>query len=482
MDRNQLAEAAVHYGKVGIHILPCDPADKKPCGELVPKDLGPNGKPVKGSGGLKKASCDSVTILDWWQLRPDAMIGVRTGEVSGFFVVDQDRPKQVKNAPIGTMSPDGIAAWRKLVDEHGGHAPTIEVTSPSGGVHTWFRYDPSRRVTNSEGRLSGLGINIRGDGGYVIGPPSARSDGGAYVANRSFDRDAIAPAPEWLYELISPRRSTDEGGQETSADTGPGGSFPPTDDNRRRLLSALAVVPSDDRDIWLRIGAALNTLEPEWGVEAQDIWDAWSSSSAKFDPDDQELTWSGFDPARPDGATVGTIFFEAKQRGWPRPFSAVMGPGDAQPSAKVIEMKDYSDRKDNTSDRKDNSSQDAGNTSGSGFYTVLSPRNSEDDLALAFTARHHVNLRYVAAWGKWLEWTGAHWKPEDTLKVFDLSRGVCRAAAMMPDTMPGEAKRITKSATVAAIEHLSRADRRIAATKDQWDSDEDVFNPGKEQP
>jgi hypothetical protein len=67
------------------------------------------------------------------------------------------------------------------------------------------------------------------------------------------------------------------------------------------------------------------------------------------------------------------------------------------------------------------------------------------------------------------------------LKVFDLSRGVCRQGAMAADTMPSEAKRIAKSATVAAVEHLSRADRRIAATKDQWDLDEFLINPGKER-
>lgn len=466
---NHLAEAATFYARAGVHVLPCDPANKRPCGELVPQDLGPDRKRVKSSGGLKKASCNSATILDWWALRPDAMIGVRTGATSGFWVVDLDRPKQVKGAPIGTMSPNGVEAWEKLVAEHGGHAPTLETITPTDGRHIWFRCDPARPVTNSEGRLSGLGINVRGDGGYVIVPPSVRADGAAYVANRNFDPDGIAPAPEWLYELISTPRKPEEGRPHEPGNIGTVKGFHPADRNRQKLTSALSGIPSDDREIWLRIGAALNTLEPEWGAEAQEIWDTWSRTSTKFDHDDQDLTWQGFDPARPDGATVATIFFEAKQRGWTngpsQSWSDTIGPNPTK-SAQVLDMKDYTSNK-----------SDQGPTGPTWFYTLLSPKNSEDDLALTFTALHHENLRHVAAWGKWLEWTGTNWERENTLKVFDQARKVCRAASMSESTTPGESKKIANAKTVAAVEHLSKADRSIAATKDQWDLDEDAFNP-----
>jgi putative DNA primase/helicase len=117
---------------------------------------------------------------------------------------------------------------------------------------------------------------------------------------------------------------------------------------------------------------------------------------------------------------------------------------------------------------------------GQGWSAVISPRNSEDFLALTFADKHGEDSRYVAAWGKWLEWTDDRWRQENTLKVFDLARKICRVAASAC-LIPGEAKNLAKSKTVAAVEQLSRSDRRIAATKDQWDLDEFFFNPEKER-
>jgi putative DNA primase/helicase len=92
---------------------------------------------------------------------------------------------------------------------------------------------------------------------------------------------------------------------------------------------------------------------------------------------------------------------------------------------------------------------------------------SEDALALFFVAQHGQNLRYVAKWGYWLEWDGQRWHPDCTLHVFDLVRETCREAL---DAKGLDAK------TVAAVEKLAKADRRVAATVDQWDVDPWLFN------
>jgi putative DNA primase/helicase len=98
--------------------------------------------------------------------------------------------------------------------------------------------------------------------------------------------------------------------------------------------------------------------------------------------------------------------------------------------------------------------------------------------ALRFAELHADKLRYVAAWGKWLAWTSTHWEFENTLRVFDLARKICREAARQCNK-PAEAKAISKAKTVAAVEMLARSDRRIAATIEQWDSDCWLFNtPG----
>ena len=57
------------------------------------------------------------------------------------------------------------------------------------------------------------------------------------------------------------------------------------------------------------------------------------------------------------------------------------------------------------------------------------PEFADEALALRFAEQHTGDLRYVAAWGKWLEWTGARWKADDTLHAFDLARAICREAS-----------------------------------------------------
>ena len=87
-------------------------------------------------------------------------------------------------------------------------------------------------------------------------------------------------------------------------------------------------------------------------------------------------------------------------------------------------------------------------------------------------------MRYVAAWSRWLIWTGTHWQFDETLKAFDLSREVCRAAAG-ECTKQKLSSAIASAKTVAAVERLAKADRRIAATVDQWDADPWLLNtPG----
>src|SRR5262249_4184383 len=82
-------------------------------------------------------------------------------------------------------------------------------------------------------------------------------------------------------------------------------------------------------------------------------------------------------------------------------------------------------------------------------------------------------LRFVAPWNQWLSWTGTHWQPEETLKAFDLSRAICRdTARALPPKQRKLAAAVASAKTVAAVERLAKADRKIAATIEQWDVDD----------
>ncbi len=92
---------------------------------------------------------------------------------------------------------------------------------------------------------------------------------------------------------------------------------------------------------------------------------------------------------------------------------------------------------------------------------------AEESIALAFAERHAHELRYVAARGQWRHYDGTRWVQDDTLHAFDRARAICRESALECDK---PASAVASAATVAAVERLARADRRLAATATQWDA------------
>ena len=119
------------------------------------------------------------------------MIGVPPGKLIGFWVldVDVDPDKGI----------DGAAALARLEAEHGPLPRTCESRTPRGGRHLLFNWDPARPIMNRRGTLPD-GIDVRGDGGYFIVPPSRREDGASYRWENL--QDEPVEAPEWLYDLI----------------------------------------------------------------------------------------------------------------------------------------------------------------------------------------------------------------------------------------------------------------------------------------
>jgi hypothetical protein len=124
------------------------------------------------------------------------------------------------------------------------------------------------------------------------------------------------------------------------------------------------------------------------------------------------------------------------------------------------------------------SGKGTGGAAGSGV--PVAPTNSEEFLAIVFIDRHEVDLRFVAKWGQWFHWDGSRWQLEETLCAFDLARLICREAANACNGA-NTAKKLASAKTVAAVERLAKADRKIAATFEQWDTDPDKFNTHEEE-
>jgi hypothetical protein len=196
-----MLQFALGYARRGWPVFPCNPINKRP---LLRGDLDPlTGRTIEGTGGFKKASHDPEQITTWWKKWPDAMIGIPTGSRTGVWAIDPDAPKPSSNI-------DGTENWAALKLKHGDHPHTHTHNTPGGGQHILFKYHADKPITNREGGIAKLAINVRGEGGYIIVPPSMIADGKRYEFAEALDAFNFAEAPDWLYELILTKPSISE--------------------------------------------------------------------------------------------------------------------------------------------------------------------------------------------------------------------------------------------------------------------------------
>lgn len=148
---NDLEYHAHQYAAAGLAVIPLK-KDKTPFTEH----------------GVKDATKDDSVITSWWSKWPEANVGIATGQVSGgICVIDQDE----KNGE------HGIEAFEKWVDDNMLYFDdTWTSRTASGGLHSFIR--STYPVPNRVGWLSG--VDVRGDGGYIVAPPSVLADGSRY--------------------------------------------------------------------------------------------------------------------------------------------------------------------------------------------------------------------------------------------------------------------------------------------------------------
>jgi len=178
-----MLEQALAYAARGWPVLPC-------------RSVGDGRNKAKTpltAHGFKDASCDPPTVRRLFGATPDAIIGIATGKASGFFVLDIDVKKNA----------GGEESLAELEKEHGVLPLTVATRSCTGGRHLYFRY-PEGGIGSRTGIRPGL--DIRGDGGYIIAPPSV-VDGKSYEWIHPPDTTPFADAPEWLVLLIRTQKT-----------------------------------------------------------------------------------------------------------------------------------------------------------------------------------------------------------------------------------------------------------------------------------
>ncbi len=159
---------------------------------------------IKGWPEFATSSLEEIQY-HWTGEFQDCGVGIATGEASDLWVLDIDVKK----------GHDGFKTLQDLCEVHGTNARafanTMTVSSPSGGAHLYFRWEPG--VHNSTGGTNALGegLDVRGIRGYVRAPGW---DGRQVVPRDGVRHVDIERAPEWLVELArtKPKRTTPENG------------------------------------------------------------------------------------------------------------------------------------------------------------------------------------------------------------------------------------------------------------------------------
>ena len=170
-------EAAIKYAtQYNWAVFPVDAESKRP---LTPH-------------GCKDAKKSVGAIKNWWKKWPNANVGIATGSISGLIVIDEDidRDKDL----------DGFQSVRRWEQVNGALPETISVITGRGGCHLYFRYGGSD-INNRAGLLEG--VDVRGEGGYVVAPPSIHPNGTEYQWEYSPDDIEIADLDDKVRLLLS---------------------------------------------------------------------------------------------------------------------------------------------------------------------------------------------------------------------------------------------------------------------------------------
>ncbi len=206
--------AALSYAEAGVHVFPLT-LRKKPVRRCA-TCLSPGACPgrnecrcgVDTCHGFYAATVEPTTIRRWWSEHPQWQVGLRTGALSNLVVLDVD----VDNGGLDSL----VALQRADLDIAG---TAVQLSGSGRSFHLVYAH-PGHPVASSQARL-GPGLDVRGDGGYVVGAPSVHASTGArYQLLGDLQDVPVWPLPAWrdqrrarFSESGGPRRGTSAHGR-----------------------------------------------------------------------------------------------------------------------------------------------------------------------------------------------------------------------------------------------------------------------------
>lgn len=302
-------EAALHYAGLGWKVFPVNYIRNDgscSCG-AAKCDKSPGKHPLTFSGH-KEATTNAQQITSWWEQYPLANIGIATGNV---VVIDVD----VRADKSGVRGIDQYEHnLREIMPD------TLYSETGSGGYHFFF-WKPEgfadQIITTNSTTLDGrrlYGIDIRGDGGYAIVPPSNHISGGSYqwmdVEALQIEHGDLAVLPETLIQRMALRKTK---AQQPIMPALPVAWY--DDRDLAKIEDALTAIPADsDHGHWLDVSMALHYTCRQ---EAFELWDQWSRTSPdSYDYGRNLNRWNSFSIKRDNTKKPETIYMIARQYGW----------------------------------------------------------------------------------------------------------------------------------------------------------------------
>jgi hypothetical protein len=274
---------ALWLASLGIAVFPLNPVNKLPFSNREVAATINVPEPAKNDGGLKLATTDLASIRAWWSNWPAAMIGIRTGSMSGVYVLDIDR----KN------DKDGFATLKA----NGWTIPqTVALQTPSGGAHHYFRIsrDGSQRWKTDAGVL-GIGVDRKGDDGFAVW----------YGVDLS---QPMAEPPAWMIGSGGITTGPREDHKPLGTDHAP---------NFEAATKALQSIDPNDLDYHEWRNASFAFRQAATGLVHDDLvrmtWDSWCAQHQSNDKGDNQKLWRSAD----NGTAVGWSLLHWKAYGKP---------------------------------------------------------------------------------------------------------------------------------------------------------------------
>lgn len=178
MTTNQnLLDAALQYAANGWHVFPITPKSKKPAMKSWPT----------------MATTNPQRITSWWTNQfAGHGIGIATGTQSGIFALDVDVAD----------GKQGDETLHQLEAQHGDLPDTLTSITGTGGTHHIYQTPPGVEIRNNASTRLGADLDIRGDGGYIVAPPTVHPNGQPYEWDLG-EPNQPAQAPQWLIDLLT---------------------------------------------------------------------------------------------------------------------------------------------------------------------------------------------------------------------------------------------------------------------------------------